>query len=175
MDKIHLSGNAVVIGGIVARMGHVDILGNAKVINNGFYVGYDDFGSYLPTSNGPAPLPFGVFHAAGTYKGNGEAGSNDFVLTVKENGSIESKDGVNVMVADLGTGYDQKSVVDLKNDKTTWQVLSYDEAKEIVTASGKTLKDKIATTDITVKVGGAVVYPVLEPDQGDDPEEPEGN
>ena len=64
------------------------------------------------------------------------------------------------MVADLGTGYDQKSVVDLKNDKTTWQVLSYDEAKEIVTASGKTLGNKIATTDITVKVGGATVYPV---------------
>lgn len=176
MDKIELSGNAKVVGGIVARMGHVTVGGSAKVVNNGFYVGYDDFGSYLPTSNGPAPLPFGVFHAAGTYKGNGEAGSNDFVLTVKENGSIESKDGVNVMVADLGTGYDQKSVVDLKNDKTTWQVLSYDEAKEIVTASGKTLGNKIATTDITVKVGGATVYPVgtegtVTPPSGDDLED----
>lgn len=175
MDQINISGNATVIGGIIARMGHVSIGGNSKVVNNGFYVGYDDFGAYLPTSNGPTPLPYGVFHAAGTYKGNGEDGSNDFVLTVKENGSIVSKDGVNVMIADLGTGYDQKSVADLK-EGTTWQVLSYDEAKEIVTASGKTLGAKIAETDITVTVNGAVVYPVgEEPTDGDDKEDPESD
>ena len=176
MDRVEVSGNARVIGGIIARMGHVVIGDNARVINNGYYNGYEDFGTYLTTSNGPANLPFGVFHAAGTYKGNGEAGSNDFELTVKENGSIESKDGVNVMIADLGTGYDQTSKVYIPN-RVSWQVLSYDEAKDIVTASGKTLKDRVATTDISISVDGAVVYPVgdLEPLDGDDPEEPEGN
>jgi hypothetical protein len=161
MDYIDIFGNAKVIGGIVARMGRITVRENARVINNGFKIPYDDFGTYLPTSNGPAALPYGVFHAAGTYKGNGEDGSNDFVLTVKDNGSIKSKDGVDVMVADLGTGYDQSSTVDLKDNKTTWQVLSYDEAKEIVEASGATLKPKIATTVITVAVGDDIVYPYL--------------
>jgi hypothetical protein len=161
MDYIDIFGNAKVIGGIVARMGRITVRENARVINNGFKVPYDDFGTYLPTSNGPAALPYGVFHAAGTYKGNGEDGSNDFVLIVKDNGSIKSKDGVDVMVADLGTGYDQSSTVDLKDNKTTWQVLSYDEAKEIVEASGATLKPKIAATVITVAVGDDIVYPYL--------------
>ena len=160
MDIIDIKDNAVVNGGIIARMGHITVSGKAKVINNGFEGGYDDFGAYLPTGNGPAALQYALFHAAGTYKGNGEAGSNDLVFTVKDNAVVKSNDSVAVMVADLGTGFDQVSKINLKDDKVDWQVLSYDEAKEIVTASGKTLGAKKATTDITVTVGGAVVYPV---------------
>ena len=159
MDRVEISGNAIVNGGIIARMGHITVAGNAKVVNRGYSVDYDDFGKYLTTSNGPTALPYAFFHAAGTYKGNGEAGSNDMVLTVKENGSLVSKDGVNVMVADLGTGFDQTSKVIIPG-KVNWQVLSYDEAKELATASGATLKAKIAATDIKVIVDGEEVYPV---------------
>jgi hypothetical protein len=71
------------------------------------------------------------------------------------------------MVADLGTGFDQVSKVVIPN-KVSWQVLSYDEAKELVEAAGKTLKAKIAVTDITVTVDGAVVYPLVR-DEGEGP------
>jgi hypothetical protein len=161
MDIIDITDNAQIIGGIIARMGHINVSGNAKVIaRKALHIngGYDDLGSYLANNNGCCALPFALYHAAGTYKGNGVDGSNDFVFTVSDKAKLSSADEVNVCIANLGTGYDQVSDANLVTGNT-WKVIEWDEANTLATASGVTLKAKIATTTINITVDGEVVYP----------------
>lgn len=169
MDVVHVTGNAIISGGMILRMGHVTLQDNAKVVNNGFGDKADDFGKYIPTSNGPCALnEAAIFNAAGTYKPNTPDLGNDLVLTIKDNATVTCATGDGVVIGDVGTGYDQK--VRVVSDKNVdWRVYSHDELADICTASGATLKPKTVNTDIQITVEGEVVFPVVDDPDGDQP------
>lgn len=169
MDVVHVTGNAIINGGMILRMGHVTLQDNAKVVNNGFGDKADDFGKYIPTSNGPCALnEAAIFNAAGTYKPNTPDLGNDLVLTIKDNATVTCATGNAVVIGDVGTGYDQK--VRVVSDKNVdWRVYSHDELADICTASGATLKPKTVNTDIQITVEGEIVFPVVDDPEGDQP------
>ena len=170
MDIVEISGNAKVLGGILARMGTYNIKDNAQVINN--LEVPDDFGENA-TFSGCFSSNYGLLAMTGCYKYNGTGDlGNDLTVNVSGNALIKSNNGEAFAVGMLDNNYDQKAVCDIASDKNllgtddgihSVKVMSYDDIKAIVEAAGKTMPAKKATTDLTIKIAGEVIYPVPEP------------
>ncbi len=173
--SVIIKDNAVVEGGIIARMGTIEIKDNAKVINE--HTEFDDYGTFLVSSGVVAAAP-AVIGLVGCYKTN--AGVNDMDIIVSGNATVESATAEGIVIDRLDTLYDQVvnvTVEDSNNitvpegfDKV--KVREHEELAEIAAASGKTLPDKKVETDVTVTVDGTVVYDSI-PDVEGDNEEPE--
>jgi len=166
MDTVDIHGSATVEGGIVARMGHITVRENAKVVNNGSTVTYP-LGKFV-TESGVEPVNYGFLAMTGVYTYNGQDGTNDLTFEIKDNATVKSTVGEDVAVATIDTQYAQKARLEIKN--STFKVMNHDELAALATAEGKTLAAKTVDTDLSITAHGTVVWPV--PTNNDEPTEP---
>lgn len=160
MDVIDITDNAVVDGGIIARMGHITIEKNAKVFINGYDEDYYKLGRFV-TESGCEALPDAITLMIGMYKKNEDAENNDAVVVVKDNAVVSSKDGSAIGICDVGSKFDQVAKVTTEK-AVTWKVYEHDELATLAKAEGKNLAPKTKKTDITLTIAGNTVYPVAE-------------
>lgn len=162
MDYVKVDGNAVIEGGIIARMGHITVGGNAKVINNGYTdeAVYESLGDYVTYGSGTDTIDYGFLGMCGSF--TTKDGVNDLTFDLKDNGSVKSSKGEDVVIAKMETNYDQDVTVTINNKDTTWKVFEYDDLSEL-TKNNKTKRSmpaKKSTVNCTVTVAGEKVYPV---------------
>lgn len=168
MDVVEISGNAKVLGGILARMGTYNIKENAQVINNLAADKIENFGE-IATFSGCFSNNYGFLAMTGCYKYNGSGDlGNDLTVNVSGNALVKSVNGEAFSVGMLDNNYDQKAVCTIASDKNlegtdngihSVKVMTYDDIKAIVEAAGKTMPAKKATTDLTIKIAGEVIWP----------------
>lgn len=166
MDYINIGGDAIVNGGIAARMGHITIKDNAKVYNNIPVEMQDDIGAWSVFSGNGAPGS-AIILLTGTYT-NSTLG-NDCEVVIKDNAKLNSKTKHIIEVCPFDSKYDQKVTVNVNKDSNfgdrglgseTVKVYSHEELIAMATAAGKTL-NVTKNSDIKVTIDGVVVYPKL--------------
>lgn len=148
-------------GGIMARMGTVEVKDNAKVVNS--LTDFDDYGVFL-VSSGTCAVPTAILGLAGCYKTT--SGANDMNISVSDNAIVSSEAGNAILIDRLDTLYDQIVTVNVEDssnltagdgfDKVA--VREHDELAEIAAASGRTMRAKSVDSDVTVTVDGTVIY-----------------
>ena len=157
--SVVIKDNAVINGGIVARMGDITIKDKAKVYAQTNLDVIESVGELACTS-GVTAVVSGILGLTGVYN---SALGNDLNITIEGNSPvITSKYGNAVEIGLLNTLYDQKAIVDVSSNRNLssgWRVYSHDELAEQASAAGKTLKPEATTTDLTIKIKGEVVYP----------------
>jgi hypothetical protein len=86
-------------------------------------------------------------------------------VTVKDNAVINGKIDDCIDIATINTKYDQKVVIDVEKASNLnpaveqFRVYGHDELADLVSEIGKTLAAETNYTDLTVKIGGQIVYP----------------
>ena len=160
--SVVIKDNAKIIGGIVARMGDFTIQDNAIVKSTSDPNAPANLGVQACISGVDTPKA-GFLALTGVYRSDL---GNDMNVTVKGNAKIQGNIDDAIDVAFVNTKYDQKVVFNIESDKnlegksTGWKVYSHDELAELATEGGKTLGAETASTDLTIKIGEATVYPV---------------
>lgn len=167
---IYLADNKNVIvkdnaecGSIIARMGNVEVLDNAKVVNNmnpDIMYNLVDFCK----QSGVEAMQGAITGMLGCYKTNTE--NNDFNLKIAKTARVTSNNGPAIELVKIENKYDQIAnvVVDTENslkskvgfDKI--KVYEHDELAHMAWEQDKTFPDKASTVTLSVKVAGVDVY-----------------
>lgn len=158
--------NAIIEGGIIARMGNIEVKDNAQVINHHEPEEIYDFGKYICQS-GTAAVKEAILGLAGCYKTNTD--DNDMDITISGNATVTSTNGAAVAIARLDTKYDQQVRVNIEDSSKLEcaagaeliKVYEYDELAALATASGKTLPAKSVNSDVVITVDGEQFYPTI--------------
>lgn len=177
--SVNICDNAIIRGGIVARMGDITVKDNAQVQGHSNPEVVTNIG-VLATQSGVDPLAGGISALTGVYRS--ELG-NDCNIIIKDNAKVTSPLGSAVEVAFVNTVVDQtataiieKSANQASKDGQVWKIYTHDELAALAQEGGKTLKPEISSTDLTVTVDGEVVYPVVDDEPTEEPvETPEEN
>lgn len=156
-----IKDNAIVDGGIVARMGNIVVKDNAQVIND--HADAPGFGELLATS-GVDITPAGIMGLAGCY--NSKTDTNDMTITVSDNAIVSSSLGEAIGIAKLDTLYEQNVsvVVDAEENLSPAigsdrvKIYSHDDCAALATEAGKTIPAKAVDTAVTVTINGVVTY-----------------
>lgn len=169
---VTIQDNAVVKGGIMARLGEIVLKDNAKVVEYRESGKVDSLGEFLPLSGsisvyGIAPIVL----MGGCYVS--KADSQDMSVDVIDNAKIEATLGDGILVVPLDTKIDQNITVNVENSKNVnvpglpVKVLSHDEIMALAEEAGTASKVNITKNSvINVTVDGEVIYPVVtEPDE----------
>ena len=162
--SVIVKDNAYIEGGIIARMGDIQVRDNARVVNKFATEDVFPFGEYLLLS-GTASTTAGIMALTGCYNSNTD--SNDLDITVAATAVVSSAAGEAIGIAKLNTLYDQKVTVTVPNSNALIakegspkvKVYEHSELADICTAAGKTLKPEAFSTDLTVTVDGIITYP----------------
>lgn len=158
--KVVIKDNAVVTGGIVARMGDIEILDNAVVTGS---ANPEPLADQVMLSGVCAPSA-AVLALTGIYKSDL---GNDLSINVAKSAKLKSLVGNGLEIATINTKYDQKADVVIDSSSSVdapgsvWKVYNHDELAELVAESGRTLAPETNSTDLTIKLDGSIVYPVL--------------
>lgn len=177
--SVDICDNAIVRGGIVARMGDITVRDNAQVQGHSNPEIVTNIG-VLATQSGVDPLAGGISALTGVYRS--ELG-NDCNIIIKDNAKVTSPLGSAVEVAFVNTVVDQtatatieKSANQASKDGQVWKIYTHDELAALAQEGGKTLNPEVSSTDLTVTVDGEVVYPVVDDEPAEEPvETPEEN
>ena len=158
--SVDIKDNAVINGGITARMGDITISGNAVV--NSHVDGEQEPLAEQIVLSGVASPKAGFIALTGIYN---SALGNDMNVVVKDNAVINGKIDDCIDIATINTKYDQKVVIDIEKESNLnpavdqFRVYGHDELADLVAEIGKTLAAETNYTDLTVKIGGQVRYP----------------
>lgn len=158
---INISGKAVINGGILMRMGDLNISENATV--NGAPAGTDVYPlGVLVCESGCENHSSAILLMTGCY---GSDLGNDLNVNIsgyaKVNGNIDN----GIDIARLDTRYDQIVNINVANSKNIscinnlWNIYDHDTLADMATAQGKTLAPKTHNTTLTINVDGKKVYP----------------
>lgn len=162
-----IQDDAVVKGGIMARLGEIIIKDNAKVCEYRESGKIDSLGEFLPMSGsisvyGIAPIVL----MGGCY--TSQANSQDMSVDVLDDASIEASIGDGVLIVPLDTKIDQNITVNVENSKNVKvaglpvKVLSHDEIMALAEEAGTASRINITkNSNINVVVDGEVIYPVV--------------
>lgn len=159
--EVVIKDNAVINGGIVARLGNITVKDNARVIaqtNKDVIV----TPGVLACASGVEAVDAGILALTGMYN---SALGNDFNISIEGNAMVSSSYGSAVEVALVNTRYDQKATVDVdsaRNLRSNWKVWTHDDLAVQAMEAGKTLAPETNTTDLTITMAGKVVYPVVD-------------
>ena len=157
--SVTIKDNAKVIGGIVARMGHITVQDNAVVESHSTKDNAEGLGMQI-TFSGVCKPESALLALTGVY--NSVAG-NEMEIIVKDNAKLIGKLDNTIEVAKIDTLYDQTVTIDIAKASNlrpnNIKVYEYDELKEIATAAGRNLAAKANNTDLTIKVANKTVYP----------------
>lgn len=159
--SINISGKTTINGGILMRMGDLNVSENATI--NGAPAGTDIYPlGKLVCESGCENHTAAILALTGCY---GSDLGNDLNITVAGTAKINSYIDNAIDIAKIDTKFDQTANVNVINSNTVkyvdklWNVYTHDELSEMATAQGKTLPAKAATTTLTIKVDGSKVYP----------------
>lgn len=163
--RVIIKDNARIKGGIVARMGDIQILDHA-VVEAPDVDKVEPLGEQVMLSGVCAPAA-AFLALTGIYK---SALGNDMNVFVAKTAKLTGYVDHALDIATINTKYDQKVDVIVENSnslvsptKTSWHVYNHAELAEIVTRdTGKTLAAETTTTDLKITVNGEVVYPVVD-------------
>lgn len=162
--SVNISGNAVIDGGIMMRMGDLTVSDTASIISPKADADIFPLGK-LVCQSGCSNHTAAILALTGCY---GSSLGNDLNIEIKGTASVQSYAGNGIDIATLNTKYDQTAAVNvraarsIKYANSLWNVYSHDELAELATAQGKTLPAEATTTNLTIKVEGEQVYPVAE-------------
>ena len=162
--RVVIKDNARIKGGIVARMGDIQILDHA-VVESPDPDKVEPLGEQVMLSG--VACPAAAFLAlTGIY---GSDLGNDMNVFVAKTAKLTGLTDHALDIATINTKFDQKVDVVVENANSLvavadqWYVYNHDELAEIVTRdTGKTLAPETKTTDLKITVNGEVVYPVVD-------------
>ena len=162
--KVVIKDNAYVKGGIVARMGDIQILDHA-VVESPDPDKVEPLGEQVMLSG--VACPAAAFLAlTGIY---GSDLGNDMNVFVAKSAKLKGLTDHALDIATINTKFDQKVDVAIESEGSLvaladkWYVYNHDELAEIVTRdTGKTLAPETKSTDLKITVAGEVVYPVVD-------------
>ena len=155
--EVNISENAVIDGGILVRLGDINVSGNAVV--NGHELGSDIYplGKLVCTS-GCSSHDAAILALTGCY--NSSLG-NDLNINISGSAKVNGYINNGVDIATLNTKYDQTVNVNIdKSSNVTaaediWNVYNHDQLAEMATEQGKSLPAEANTTTLTIKVDGS--------------------
>ena len=155
---VTIQDNAVINGGIVARIGEINVKGKAKVNaqdNQDVIIAP----GVLACQSGVEAVAAGILALTGNYN---SALGNDLCINIEDTGMVYSKYGKAIEIGTVNTNYDQVATVyinsksNLRSDYCVW---NHDQLAEQAAEAGKTLKPETNTTDLTIFIAGEQVYP----------------
>ncbi len=159
--EVVIKDNAIINGGIVARLGNITVTDNARVVAQTNQDVIIEPG-VLACMSGVEAVAAGILALTGVYN---SALGNDCNIVIDKNATVTSAYGNAVEIALVNTKFDQKATVDAnsaRNLRSNWKVWTHEELAEQATAAGKTLAPETNVTDLTITVAGKVVYPSLD-------------
>lgn len=160
--SVNISGKAKINGGVLLRMGDLNLSGNAVV--NGPAAGTDVYPlGKLVCESGCENHNAAILALTGCYS---SALGNNLNINISEYAKVNSYIDDAIDIARVDTRYDQivnVNIADSSNIKYVndlWHVYDHDTLADLAAAQGKTLAPKAADTILTVKVDGSKVYPI---------------
>ena len=160
-----IKDNAVVKGGILARLGTVVVEGNGTVEDYRVSGEISDLGEFLPQSGSISFYGYGpIAIMSGCY--TSQTGDNSIGVQLKDNATLKSSLGNGVVIVPLDTKMDQTVEVEIDNSvninvaKDDVKVYTHEELMELAEAAGTASKITI-TNQSTVTVNGEQVFPLL--------------
>jgi hypothetical protein len=158
--SVEVSGNSSLVGGITARQGQITVSGNAKITANPD-VELEDFLLWIKNGSGYVDTESPVTLVTGCYTSKNEEFGNSLNFVVKDNAVVSAAGEVPaIAVITKNIGANQTAVVDITG-KSSYRVYDQATLESMCSEAGVTY-NPTHTTDLTVKVDGAVVYPVGE-------------
>lgn len=159
--SVNISGKAVINGGVMLRMGDLNVSENAVI--NGVPAGTPIYPlGKLVCESGCENHSAAVLLMTGCYQS--ELG-NDLNVNVLDNARINGYIDNAIDVARIDTKYDQIVNVNISDSSkiryvsNIWQVLDHDTLADMAAAQGKVLPPKAANTTLTITVDGDKEYP----------------
>jgi uncharacterized Zn-binding protein involved in type VI secretion len=172
--SVNISENAVINGGIVARMGDINVTGKAVV--NGFPAGTEIYPlGKLVCESGCEKANAPILALTGCYK---SALGNDMNINITKNAKVNGFIDNAIDIATINTLYEQVVNVNIESSRNinapakVWNIYDHAALAEMAAEQGKTLALEKVTTDLTVMVNGKPEWPVDEPEE---PAEEGGN
>ena len=147
-------------------MGDININGNVTVKSQATTEFVDDLGNQVCVSGVTAPKA-AILALTGVY---GSTLGNDMNINIAATAKVKGLIDDAIDIATVNTKYDQVvniNIEDLdsitcKSDFHKYRIYKHDELAEMATAVGRTLGAETNTTDLTIKVGEEIVYPVVD-------------
>ena len=165
--SVVIKDNAVISGGIVARMGDISIEDNAVVYGHSENDNTYPLGIQVVTSGVGSPTA-PILALTGVY--NSSLG-NDMNISIAKSARIKGYIDDAINIATINTRYDQKVNVDIESKNSLsykrypWKVYTHDELAELAAAEGKALGAETNTTDLTINMDDTKVYPIDEEEE----------
>ena len=154
--SVNISGKAVINGGVLLRMGDLNVAENAVI--NGVPASADIYPlGKLVCESGCENHNAAILALTGCY---GSTLGNDLNITIKDFAKVNSYKDNAIDIATLNTKFDQKVVVNIgkasnvKYSDNLWNVYDHDTLAQMATEQGKTLAPETKQTDLTVIVEG---------------------
>lgn len=158
--EVNISGHAVINGGILLRLGDLNISENATV--NGAPAGTDVYPlGRLACESGCENHNAVILAMTGCY---GSELGNDLNINISQFAKVAGYIDNAIDIATLNTRYDQKVNVTVNSlyvsyTNKLWNIYNHAQLASMAAAEGKTLPAEQSTTDLTIKVNGSKVYP----------------
>lgn len=159
--SINISGKAKINGGILMRMGDLNVSENATI--NGVPAGTDVYPlGTLVCESGCENHNAAILLMTGCY---GSTLGNDLNVNISGYAKINSYIDNAIDVARLDTKFDQIVNVNVANSKNVsyvdklWNIYDHDTLADMAAAQGKTLPPKQHNTTLTINVDGKKAYP----------------
>ena len=158
--EVNISGHAVINGGILLRLGDLNITENATV--NGAPAGTDIYPlGKLACESGCENHNAAILAMTGCY---GSELGNDLNINISQFAKVAGYIDNAIDIATLNTRYDQKVNVTVNSlyvsyTNKLWNIYNHAQLASMAAAEGKTLPADQFTTDLTIKVNGSKVYP----------------
>lgn len=158
---VNISDSATINGGILLRLGDLNISGKATI--NGAPADADIYPlGVLACESGCENHNAAILALTGCYN---SALGNDLNINITDSAVVKGNIDNAIDIATLNTKVNQKVRVNIKSmgisyvDKL-WNVYDHNQVAEMSSAQGKTLPAETSTTDLIIKVDGSEVYPV---------------
>lgn len=165
---VEISGNVVIDGGIVARMGDIIIKGKAVV--NGFPADAEIYPlGKLVCESGCEKANAPILALTGCYKSDL---GNDMNIRIEKTARVNGYIDNGIDIATINTKYEQVVNVDIESSKSInvpgsiWNIYDHNTLAQMASEQGKTLGPEAVTTDLTIMVNGRPEWPINE-DEGE--------
>ena len=159
-----IQDDAVVKGGILARLGTIIVKDNAEVMDYRVSGTVDDLGAFLPLSGSMSFYGYGpIVMMSGCYTSNTD--DNSIGVEVLGNATLTSDKGDGIVLIPLDTKQDQTVDVVIEDSanfnvaKSNVKVYTHEELMELAEAAGTASRVNI-TKQSTITVNGEVIFPI---------------
>ena len=162
--KVVIKDQAVVTGGVVLRMGDLDIEDNAILNSTSDPDLVAPLGEVVTQSGVDMPAA-AILLLTGVY---GSSLGNDLNVKIAKSAKVNGFIDNAIDICTINTKFDQKVTVDIENDlriyrkNYLYRIYTHDELVVMAEECGRTLGAETHATDLTIKVAGETVYPIVD-------------